>query len=225
MGNLFAKKGGAAEPTQSAKPVAVLERDEAILKLKVQRDKLKKMKKKIILTLEKETEIAKNLYKNKKKEEAKAVLRKKKYQEKLLDSTEAQVTNIEQLVSNIEEAAINKQVLDGLAAGNAALKEIQNTMSIDDVQDVMDGLKDGIEYANEIQELVGESLSQQDEDDLQAQFRAFFEGDGVQDGVDGSEIPDAPQGEGVIPDAATHTPEAADAAEATATKREPVAAT
>lgn len=72
--------------------------------------------------------------------------------------------------SNIEEAAIQKQVLDGLAAGNAALKEIQNvcqsqsvgvftgthvnthwwmqTMSIDDVQDVMDGLKDGLEYAN-----------------------------------------------------------------------------
>lgn len=50
---------------------------------------------------------------------------------------------------------------------------------------------------------MGESISQEDEEALQAQLLDFFPE--LQAAV-GSEIPDAPVGEGVIPDAATDTP-------------------
>jgi hypothetical protein len=65
----------------------------------------------------------------------------------------------------------------------------------------------------EVQELVGESISAADEDALQAEMLAFFP---EMTPVDGSEIPDAPLDGSSIPDAGTHDPAAADATAAAA---------
>ena len=62
-----------------------------ILGLKKQRDQLKQYQKRINRDLEKEKELAKKLLKEGKKDRAKLLLRKKRFQEGLLDKTDAQL--------------------------------------------------------------------------------------------------------------------------------------
>ncbi|KAF1373488.1 hypothetical protein PFLUV_G00239390 [Perca fluviatilis] len=85
MGNLFGKK----------KATRVTEQDKAVLQLKQQRDKLRQYQKRINLQLEKERLLAKQLLKNGKKEKALLLLKKKRYQDQLLDKTENQIGNLE----------------------------------------------------------------------------------------------------------------------------------
>lgn len=81
----------------SSKP-KVTSRDRAILELKVQRDRLKQYQKKINLVLQRETEIAKEQLRAGNKDKALLALKKKKYQEQLMEKTNGQLFNLEQLV-------------------------------------------------------------------------------------------------------------------------------
>jgi charged multivesicular body protein 6 len=73
-------------------------RDRAILDLKVQRDRLKQYQKRVTVILGRETEIAKAHLAAGNKPLALLALKKKKYQEGLLESTSSQLLNLEQLV-------------------------------------------------------------------------------------------------------------------------------
>uniref|UniRef100_A0A4W5P6X1 Charged multivesicular body protein 6a n=1 Tax=Hucho hucho TaxID=62062 RepID=A0A4W5P6X1_9TELE len=89
MGNVFGRK---------SRPSRVTEQDRAILQLKQQRDKLKHYQKRVTLQLEKERSLAKQLLKDGKKEKALVLLKKKRYQDQLLDKTENQISNLERMV-------------------------------------------------------------------------------------------------------------------------------
>ncbi|MEQ2264122.1 Charged multivesicular body protein 6, partial [Xenotaenia resolanae] len=88
MGNVFGRK------SQSSR---VTEQDKAILQLKQQRDKLKQYQKRITVQLEKERLLAKQLLKDGKKEKALLLLKKKRYQDQLLEKTESQISNLERM--------------------------------------------------------------------------------------------------------------------------------
>ncbi|CAG8605705.1 9741_t:CDS:1, partial [Acaulospora colombiana] len=126
----------------------------------------------IQIVSDKETEIAKEALRKNNKRGALLALKKKKYQQQLLEKTDAQLMNLEELVSNfciiklqskhkfvinnnytiktqtIEFALIEKEVLNGLKAGNNILKEIQKEMSIEDVEKLMEDTADAISYQN-----------------------------------------------------------------------------
>lgn len=159
MGSLFSKK---KEP-EPVKP-KITEQDKAVLALKQQRDKLKQYQKKIQLNLEKERQLAKQLLQEGKKNKAKLLLRKKRYQEQTLERTDNQLENLEKMVQDVEFAQIQIQVADGLKQGNEALKKMHEIMSIEDVERIMDETREGIEYQREIDELLSGSLTQEDED-------------------------------------------------------------
>merc|ERR1712215_594935 len=127
MGNLFSKK----------EKSRITEEDKAILDLKKQRDKLKQYQKRILGVLEKDKELAKKLLKEGKKDKAKLLLRKKKYQESLLEKTDGQLDNLERLVHDIEHAQVQKQVLDGLKIGQAALEKANAMFSIEEIEDLL----------------------------------------------------------------------------------------
>lgn len=102
MGGLFGKH---------KKPVSrVTEQDKAVLQLKQQRDKLRQYQKRIELNLEKDRQIAKKLLGEGKRDRAKLLLKKKKYQEKLLQNTDTQLERLEQLTHDLEFAQIEVQV-------------------------------------------------------------------------------------------------------------------
>ena len=132
----------------------ITDQDKAILNLKKQRDQLKQYQKKIQGVLEKEKELAKKLLKEGKKDRAKLLLRKKKFQEGLLEKTDGQLDNLERLVQDLEFSQVEQQVLDGLKEGNAALKKANEMFSIDEVEQIMLDTQESVDKQREIDELL-----------------------------------------------------------------------
>ena len=90
MGNLLGKSGGKTSET-----------DKALLQLKIQRDKLKQYQKQLQNRHDRETEVARECMKRGDKRRAVLALKKRKYQIQLLEKTDTQLLNIEELVHDI----------------------------------------------------------------------------------------------------------------------------
>ncbi|XP_035468083.1 charged multivesicular body protein 6 [Scophthalmus maximus] len=183
MGNIFGKK----------KQSRVTEQDKAVLQLKQQRDKLRQYQKRINLQLDKERQLARQLLKNGRKDKALLLLKKKRYQDQLLDKTENQISNLERLVQDLEFAQIEKRVIDGLKVGNDCLKKMHEVMTIEEVERIMDETQDAIDYQRQIDEMLSGSFSQEDEDAVLAELEAITQGDVELPEVPSDELPDVPQ--------------------------------
>jgi charged multivesicular body protein 6 len=102
---------------------------------------------------------------------AKLILRKKKYQENLLGTTDKELEALEKLTSDLEFAQVQQQVLDGLQVGNEALKKIHEILTIDEVERIMDETREGVEKQQEIDAIIAAGvLSQDDEDSVAAEL-------------------------------------------------------
>ncbi|XP_060758591.1 charged multivesicular body protein 6 isoform X1 [Neoarius graeffei] len=170
MGNIFARQG---------RPSRVTEQDRAILQLKQQRDKLKQYQRKLTVQLEKERLLAKQLLKDGKKERALLLLKKKRYQDQLLDKTETQISNLERMVQDLEFAQIEVKVLEGLKVGNDCLKKMHEALSIEEVERIMEETQDAVEYQKQIDDMLAGSLSQEDEEAVLAELEAITQDDDV----------------------------------------------
>lgn len=100
----------------------------AILDLKNQRDKIQQYQKRITILTDRETEIAKQCLARDDRRRALLALRRKKYQESLLDKTNNQLMQLEQLTSQVEFALVQKDVLYGLHQGTQVLQTINKEM-------------------------------------------------------------------------------------------------
>ncbi|KAL3875947.1 hypothetical protein ACJMK2_033847 [Sinanodonta woodiana] len=164
MGNLFGKSEKKKPPSR------ITEQDKAVLQLKQQRDKVKQYQKKIAIQIEKDREVAKLLLRDGKKDKAKLLLRKKKFQETQIEKMDGQLDNIERMVHDLEFAQIESQVIQGLKVGNDSLKKMHEILSLEDVEKIMDETKEAVEYQQEIDELLAGGLTQEDEDDVLAEL-------------------------------------------------------
>ncbi|KPP69736.1 charged multivesicular body protein 6-like [Scleropages formosus] len=186
MGNLFARK----------RRSRVTEQDRAVLQLKQQRDKLRQYQKRISQQMEKERVLAKQLLKDGKKEKALLLLKKKRYQDQLLDKTENQVANLERMVQDIEFAQIEMKVLEGLKIGNDCLKKMHEVMSIEEVERIMEETQDAVEYQRQIDEMLAGSLTREDEEAVLAELEAITQGEDTSlPEVPAEELPEVPEGE------------------------------
>ncbi|XP_017774617.1 PREDICTED: charged multivesicular body protein 6-A [Nicrophorus vespilloides] len=154
MGHIFSKK-----PRSK-----ITEQDKAVLKLKQQRDKLKQYQKRIEASLESDRQLAKRLISDGMKERAKTLLRKKRFQEQLLKRTDDQLVNLEQLTQDIEFAQVEVKVVDGLRTGNDALKKVNDTLNISDIERILDETREGVEKQQEIDALLFGVLNEDDEE-------------------------------------------------------------
>ncbi|XP_032067317.1 charged multivesicular body protein 6 [Thamnophis elegans] len=177
MGNLFGRK----------RQTRVTEQDKAVLQLKQQRDKLKQYQKKISLQLERERIFARQLLKDGKKEKAKFLLKKKRYEEQLLDKTENQISNLERMVHDIEFTQIEMKVIEGLKIGNECLNRMHQVMSIEEVERIMDETQEAVEYQRQIDEILSGSFTTEDEDAILAELDAI-----TQEQIDLPEVPSEP---------------------------------
>ena len=157
MGGIFSK---------DKKESRINSHDKAVLDLKLQRDKLQQYQKRIELTLETDRQMAKKLLSEGKKDRAKLLLRKKKYQESLLTRTDGQLDNLQTLVNDLEFAQVEQQVVNGLKIGNEALKKANEMLSINEIEQIMDDTAEAIEKQKEIDLLISGQLSAEDEDDV-----------------------------------------------------------
>lgn len=133
--------------------------DRAILDLKVQRDKLKLYQRRIQVVLDRELAIARHHLAQDDKKRALLALRKKKYQQSLLDKTDIQLLNLEELVNSIEFALVESQVVKGLRDGVQVLKQLNDEMRMEDVEKLMDDNADALAYQKDVEELLTGSIS------------------------------------------------------------------
>lgn len=110
----------------------------------------------------------------------------------MLEKTDGMISNLEDTVQSIEFAKMSNDMLDAMKAGNAALDELQKEMSIDDVEQIMDDARDGVAWANEVNELLAGKLTADDESNIEAELAAFV---GDDPAVTLDELPDAPTNE------------------------------
>ncbi|KAK0660744.1 Charged multivesicular body protein 6-A [Lasiodiplodia hormozganensis] len=182
--------------------------DKAILDMKNQRDKLHQYQKKIIVITNRETEIAKECLKRGDKRRALLALRRKKYQESLLQKTDSQLAQLETLTSDVEFALVQKDVLFGLQQGTSVLKEIHKEMGgLENVEKLMGENEEAQAYQREISEMLAGRMSNQDEDEVEDEL------DALEKEMNGTKLPEN------LPDAPTKVPEATQPERGTARER------
>ncbi|KAI9888485.1 MAG: Vacuolar protein sorting-associated protein 20 [Vezdaea aestivalis] len=191
--------------------------DEAILRMKNQRDNLHQYQRKIKVLTDRETQVAKDLLAQGNRKGALLALKKKKYQESLLAKTDSQLEQLEILTSDVEFALVQKDVLFGLQQGTQVLKAIQREMGgLSNVEKLMGENDDARAYQQEVSDMLGGKLSNQDEDEVEEELAL------LQEQAADIKLPDAPTA--AFPEAshreATHSQKQANAK----TKAEPLLA-
>jgi charged multivesicular body protein 6 len=148
--------------------------DKAILDMKIQRDKLHQYQRKITVLTDKETDIARQMIAKGDKKRALLALRRKKYQESLLAKADAQLEQLEKLTSNVEFALMQKDVVFGLQQGTRALRDIHAEMGgIENVEKLMGETADAIAYQQEISDMLGGRMTNQDEEEVEDELAAL----------------------------------------------------
>ena len=101
-------------------------------------------------------------------------LRRKRYQESLLSQTDTQLEQLQKLTSDIEFAAVQKDVMFGLQQGTAVLKQIHAEMGgIEHVEKLLADNEEARAYEREITDILGGQLSNADEDEVESELRAL----------------------------------------------------
>lgn len=147
--------------------------DKAIFQLKRQRDNLKQYLKRINVVVDRQTTLAKQAVLEGKMDKAKVYLRLKKQQQSIIQSTYDQLANLELLIGTIEFKLIEKDVVYGLSQGNEVLKKLNSEMSVDKIDRVMDDLEEERLKVDEVLDMLGLSLTNAEEHDVDDELEAL----------------------------------------------------
>ena len=127
------------------KPVQLNQTESAILECKTCRDKIKQYIKRLNQRENKCREKAKTLLRSKERERAKIYLRQAKLHKEQVRVSEGQLEMVENQISQIESTQNLQECQAVLKKGNEVLKNLQNTMKIEEwekIRDDMDELKE-----------------------------------------------------------------------------------
>merc|ERR1712110_1286914 len=156
------------------------------------RDRLIKYEKEMQKKIDRETAICKELLKQKKRDKAKLALRKKKYQMNLLDKARNQLFNIEELIENVESAQMQQDIFKAMQTGTDLLQQINSEMDLDEVEQLMDDTAEAIAYQQELNEILSQSLTDVDDEDVLNELAQIEQTEADQMELD---MPDAPKRE------------------------------
>jgi charged multivesicular body protein 4 len=148
---------------------------EGIIQMKATLEMLEKKEKHLDSKIEAETEIARqNASKN--KSLAMIALKRRKMYETQREHTRGARYNLETQLMSIENAHINVETLNSMKVAAQTLKGIQKLTNVDQVEDIMDEVREQMDIANEISTSISNPLNMDmmvDEDDLEAELEQF----------------------------------------------------
>lgn len=155
--------------------------------LKLQRDQIVLVRRKLEVQFEAAENAAKSLLREDKKSLALLALKRRKHQSDLIHQAENHLLQVNTLISNVEVAAMQADLVKALESGNKALKTIQNELSFDYVSQLME---ENSELQSQVTE-IGEMLaSAQSEDASVFEDYKRLEAQVALDRI--SEVPNAP---------------------------------
>ncbi|RKP02781.1 hypothetical protein CXG81DRAFT_2223, partial [Caulochytrium protostelioides] len=157
-----------------SKPSRITRRDRAILDLKIQRDRLRVYQRKLEAVAQREAEIARTCVAAGDRRRALLALKKKKYQESLIEQTDAQLLNLETLTTQIEFAVVEQDVVAGLKAGHQVLEQLNRETDINAVEKLMEDTADAIAYQEEISDMLAGKLNTGQNDDVEDELDALL---------------------------------------------------
>ena len=157
----------------STNNVQVSDHDKAVHTLLVQRKRLKVYQTKAVESSLEQERIAKECLKAGQKRAALLALKRKKYQESLLSSSENMLLRLEEMINTLEYTAIEKQVLDGLQEGASFLKELHREMSIDAVHAVLEDTTETQALTEELNEALSTLLTPEETAEMENELEAF----------------------------------------------------
>ena len=117
-------------------------------------------------------------------------LRKKKYQENLLDTAQKQLFELEQLINNVEQAQVQATMVASLQRGTDLLKKLNSQLSIEDVERLMADNEEAIAYQQEVGQLLSGQGIEEDDEDILNELAQLDELDNLD-----VELPEAPKNE------------------------------
>ncbi|CAG9328614.1 unnamed protein product [Blepharisma stoltei] len=188
MGACFGNSNKAKAPENSKTRIS--QEDKEIAQLKSTRDKVKHFLKKLESNIQSCKEAVKTCIKNKDKPRAMLALKKQKYLEKNLESGQNQLINLEQIINDVEQAQIQRDVVQAMKQGTEFLKQINDQLTINDVEKLMADTEDAIEYQQEIGRLLAQQGIQESDQDLEKELEKLDEVEALE--VE-SEIPAPPK--------------------------------
>lgn len=161
---LVSQSSGSNDANSFVSSGTVREQDQAMLSLKVQRDKLKKLTIQLNAVIEREMAAAKNYLVVGQKEKALAILKKKKKQKGVLASTENNLLVLEELVTSVESKKMQNQVYSCLRAGTDLLKQLHQEVSVEDVETLMEESQEMKQISEEMAQLLQTNATVSEED-------------------------------------------------------------
>ncbi|KAJ2744287.1 Vacuolar protein sorting-associated protein 20 [Coemansia sp. BCRC 34301] len=195
--------------------------DKAILDMKVQRDKLRMYQKRVQVVLDREDSLARELLLKGDKKRALLALRRRKYQEQMIRTTDDQLFNLQHLVETIEFSLVQKDVIFGLEQGSKVLTQLNKEMRIEDVERLADNTVEAIAYQNEVSDILSSNMTAEDEEAVLKELEELERQEADRLRLD---LPHAPQG--ALPDheVAEDEAEPEDEEEAQHSRNEPILA-
>lgn len=143
--------------------------DRAIFQLKQQRDKLQQYQKRLIIVSDKQQILARQAIRDQQQDKAKFYLKLKKQQESTIANTYSQLDNLEGLIGTIEFKLIEKDVIYGLQQGNQVLTKLNNDISIEKVDKLLDDIEDETVKVDEISDMLA-GLNNKQESEVDEEF-------------------------------------------------------
>lgn len=77
-------------------------------------------------------------------------------------------------MNSIQFAEMQMKVFDALKEGKDALERINSQMSVDDVEQLMEDTAEAIAYQQEIEEVLGNALTEADNELVEAEYAALM---------------------------------------------------
>lgn len=142
MGFLLCKSDKEAEKPKEAERPKLSPEEKAILDCKQSRDKIKAYIKRLEINEKNKKESAKDFLKKKDKDKAKILLSQSKMFKIQRESSENQLTAIEEQINRIDAAKTNKEVFSVLEKTNKVLKDLQQEVNIEKLEKISEDLND-----------------------------------------------------------------------------------